>query len=414
MAAEPPPPPPKKKRRDDDEDDEADPKTGASVSKTTVYVAVLGSMFLAMSTLGVLGYFLFTNLDTSDSAFNRVARQQTNQQQQQKEAPKNTKFDLTPVPGEPSPIRPPADVPPVITFNTEVGAIAAGGGGRFILMHFPKEGQLGLFDANTAKVTRVAADNGEVRLVAGLNRAVLYSTGATMFRVYSLPDLKKLSDSNAPKNFSSIAMGALTNGPLVGVENGNIHLLSVQDDGVKEIADARKDGIGLHNGLQRASADGRLYLTFDNFEKGDVRLATEENREWKKMEGKHVYFPGLDGLLYGNGQVADRTGKNVPVGGVGPGSGNWFVPAASVTENKRQKRVVNVSIHTDRNSEVPAAGTTPLSGPELDGLLEMHGENVTASRGRPLDHHLFLLPEAKLLVIIDKDKKKMYLKRAEF
>lgn len=58
---------PKKKRHEDDEDE----TKGTGGSMTIVVIAGLGALFLALGGLGTTGYFLFTNLDTSDAIFMR-------------------------------------------------------------------------------------------------------------------------------------------------------------------------------------------------------------------------------------------------------------------------------------------------------------------------------------------------------
>lgn len=460
-----PPPAPKKKRRDEDEE-EANETKGGGGSTAIVLFAGLGAFIFALCGLGTTGYFLFTNLDTSDATINKISTVNNNSggvrpnnnppgvsgisgmpngvtgfpgmpsgtsgfpgMPNGNPAANNAKFDLRPVSGAIPAIKPPSidlTEPKAITLPGRVGAVAIGGAGRYIVMHFPDLGNLAVFDANTAKINLLQqADFGEAKLAAGLSQAVILANNGTMLRVYSLPDLKKQFDSITMGRINSIAMGSRTNGPLIGIgPSGGISLMEIDSGGFKAIEEARKDNLGLHNGLIRAMPDGRCYLTFDNFENSRIRAAVEENREWKKYElGQMTPFPGQDGLLYGRGVVCDRNGNEQSVSGAGDSSGSWYVPAVcgssgaflkvAVTPGVGKKRMT-VSVHSNRNSDVPANGTTPFVGlPEFEGLLESRGNNAVVAKNKPLDQHLFLFPEAKMLVTISADNNKLFLRKVD-
>ena len=443
------PPAVKKHRRD--EDGEANQTTGKGASTAIVLFATLGAFVLALFGLGATGYFLFTNLDTTDATLHKVNAVTNNPGGVRpnnnppgvsgvpglpsgNQAPKGTKFELKPVSGAIPGIRPPPldlSSPQVFPpFPGKIGTVAIGGAGRFIVMHFPEIGNLAVFDANTAKMNLLQqADSGDVKLAAGLSQVVVLANNGTMLRVYSILDLKKQFESPITTGrLNTIAMGSRTNGPLVGIgPGGGISLFDINPGGIKEVEEARRDNLGLHSNMIRATPDGRCFLTFDNFENSRIRVAVEENREWKKYElGQMAPFPGQNGLLYGNGLVCDRTGKEQNVSGVGPGSGTWYVPAVcgssgaflkvamTAPTTGKGKKIITVSVHNNKNADVPANGTTPFVGlPEFEGLLEPRGNSAIVDRSKPLDQHLFLFPEAKMLVTISADKSKLFLRKVE-
>jgi hypothetical protein len=128
-------------------------------------------------------------------------------------------------------------------------------------------------------------------------------------------------------------------------------------------------------------------------------------------------------LLYGNGIVTNLKGDDQRYGGVGLGSDEWFVPAACGNtgaflkvvqtggKGAGAKKTITVSVHNKGNANRPAEGTPILTGlPEFEGLWNPFGQ---ASRERPFDQHLFLLPEAKLLLILSTNMDKLQLRKIE-
>lgn len=456
-------PAPKKLRLDDEDDEDGKEKSsGGGGSMMLVLFAGIGALLLAIGGLGTTGYFLFTNLDTSDATINNLNNYTpapggnrpggtTGGNSSGKPGgntgggnpttpPKKTTFDLTPVTG-PIPAINPATLPSessTIPLGTKVGAVAIAGGGRFIVMHFPDKGQLGVFDANTAQITVTAADTGDVKLAAGLSRIVILASGANIMRVYSVQEprggekkieLRKLYDTNVPVNgLGSIVMGSRTNGPMVGIGTfGGIHLMEIKDNGIKEVEEARKENMELAwgGGILRATPDGLAYLSTDGLDKAKrSKLAYVENHQWKRHDLSHlVPFPGAESNpnLYGNGVVTNLKGIDQKVGGVGAGSGNWYVPAVCgnsgaflkvvMPSRAGDKRVVTVSIHNRGNANTPADGTPVLSGlPEFDELFDPFGN---PAGDKPFDRHFFLFPEAKLLAILSGSKDKLTLRKID-
>jgi hypothetical protein len=460
------PPPMGNKRPRAEEDDEAG---GGGGGMAMVVFAGIGALVLALAGLGTTGYFLFTNLDTSDSTIHKVSTSGGDKSKSNSRSsglfggsrsnrggndrtpdpvipnftdpggfeppptPKKTPetFELKPVTGPIPAITPPAlpADPSNIDLGGKVGQVAVGGGGRFIVMHFPMEGKLGLFDVTTARFNTIPADAGEVRLAAGLSRAVLYVNATKIFRVYSLPDLGKQYDAAVDLFFgaNSIAMGSRTNGPLlVDAGFGDIRLYDIAGRELSEIEGARgKPGIHSTPGGIRAAPDGKAFTTFDGFNDGQkTALLTATGTKWKvHLDFSQVPFPGPDGNLYGNGVVMNRSGQDQRFGGIGAQSHQWFVPSVSSGQyflkvvpttlrmDGREKKSLSVTVHERKKGDNPVAGSPTFAGlPEFDGIINVFGG---IDHDHAYDHHLFLMPEAKLLVILAGSKDRLVLRKVD-
>jgi hypothetical protein len=452
-----PPPVPRKKKEEDDE-----PKRKGGSAMIVLVSGGLGLLFV-LGGLSVTGWFLFTQIDVETASTNRPNSSSSSSSSgtnpkgtnPKNTNPKNTNPKFPPgFPTDPDPGFPPVKAKPVDTFDLrpvvgalpaiapptlpadpsnaplggKVGQIAIGGGGRYIVMHRPDEGKLGFFDVSAAKLYWTDADNGDVKLAAGLSRAVVYSPSANIFRVYSLPDLQKQFDFSSANitGLRNIAMGSRTNGPLLGTGTfGDPVLIELGANEMKEVEGTRKERAELHWNMLRASPDGTAFTTFDGFRNNKVTLLTVENRRWKVQKDiDEVPFLGGDGNLYGNGVVRDRSGQDQRfVGLVGARSGEWLVPAVSGNthflkcihyeegKGSNRKRVMRVTVHANRNANPNAAvATVDLTGvPEFEGLWDGFGKHPAV----PLDQHLFLVPEAKLLITLTSGKDRLVLRRLD-
>jgi hypothetical protein len=436
-------------KRKSDEDDEPKRKGG---SAAIVLVSGLLGLLFVVGGLGVTGWFLFTQIDMTETVSNRSnnnnnnkgnnnqnkGNNQNNNNNNQNNNNNNNNNPPPPPKKEPTfdlrPVRGglPAISPPPLTDNLtpmdlpgKVGAVAVGGGGRYIVMHFPQQGQLGILDvSDPAAINFVKADTGDSKLAAGLSYAVTFTSGGGgIFRVYSLPTGQKLYDASSPmNNFASIAMGSRTNGPMLGVSRNDVVLMEVTNGGIKPIEGSAGQP-GHHHNMLRAAPDGTAFTTFDGFEnRHKVKLLTEVGRKWKITEMQQMPFPGTDGNFYGNGAAISRSGQQVASAGSGVGGGTWIIPAISgnggdfvrmsvTTTGAKAKRAVALTIHANRDGETPVPGSPTMTGPEIDTFMDIRGNNAQIARDKAPDQHLFYSPEAKLLVILSNSKDKLILRK---
>lgn len=337
--------------------------------------------------------------------------------------PKN-RFELRPVAGKLTPIRPPADldvnVPKTILLPGRADAVALGGGGRYVVFHFP-EGRLAVFDANTGDLEKEAAtDNGGAMMTAGSDALVVSVPNArNKLRAYSLPDLKPLNDFEIPlfHGARSITMGPGTNGPLLAVDPfGEVVLIDVNSGEPVEGSQAK---VGIPNAQVRASRDGKLFLAGNGYAQHDkFSLLGESLQKWqvKSPEVAAAYISADGKRVYGKDQVVTAGGTVVATKPAGL-TNAWFVPAVTpagdyylrVSEAKvgappRTRNSVVVSLHKGNDADNPVL-------PAWEGLPETDRLVHPGARTEPLDRHLFLIPEAKLLVILNQDKSKLVVRK---
>ena len=53
-----------------------------------------------------------------------------------------------------------------------IAGLAVGRGGRFLILHLPKLGQLAVFDVNKAKITHTIPVDDDVQFTAGLDKLI--------------------------------------------------------------------------------------------------------------------------------------------------------------------------------------------------------------------------------------------------
>jgi hypothetical protein len=339
-------------------------------------------------------------------------------------------FDLRPVRGTLTPITPPNDLDEGLPKkfplgNAKVDTVAVGGGGRYIIIH-SEDGQIQLFDANAADMVKDVAmpETGRVLMTAGANTLAVLLPGfsSKTIRVYSLPDLKKQNEFTLPMNFGpkSITMGASTNGPLLAVDfTGEVALMDISSG--KPI-DGASGKIGMPYDHVRAPHDGKMFVAGNNYRFDEkFSIVTESGRKWqvKPTEIASVY-PSADGeRLYGKNQIITTNG-NMVAGKPRAVQNAWYVPAITPTGeyfvrvNEMRtttpplKIGVSISIHKGRDVDDPVIPALEML-PEADRLVNTHFVSVEA-----LDRHVFLIPEAKLLVLLNHERNRLVVRKLAF
>lgn len=286
---------PAKKRRDDD----AKPK---SRSGAVVFVSGgLGLLFVMLG-LGVTGWYLFTQIDTAPGYASRNnPNPRPNQNQPFVPNPKGgpnvpfqpPKFDPPKIdwpkidqpkidPPKPKLVLPaPPDavaiVPPTVAKETTyklpeaARALRVGGGGRYLVMHFPKTRRLGIFDANEARLTRfITVPDGEPFFAAGMRKLVVYSPDDKMLTRFDLVTgrreaARKLDTPDGA--VEAFCMGHSSAGPLlIGVKDKGAGLYDIETFKELELPTEGLPHIGgvkqrLPNGNYWAGGLGRVFAT---------------------------------------------------------------------------------------------------------------------------------------------------------
>ena len=450
-------PPPVEKRRKDEDDDEPKRKGGSAM--VVLLSGGLGLLFV-LGGLGLTGWFLFTQIDyETTSTYNTNTNRPNNSGNRPNNPgwnpgggnpggnpggnnpgggnnnpppkPKDT-FELRSVAGTLPLISPPADLDPssprTVLLPGKAGAVAVGGGGRYIVFHFPDQGRVSVFDANIGELLPdgLTMENGGASMTAGANKFVVTVPGNKL-RVYSLPGLQKQNEFDVLPPFGArgIAMAPRANGPVLAVNPfGDMALMDLTTGKPIEGASGKFSN-GLPSNHMRASADGKVFFATNGYGGNEkLKIVDEHQKKWRLVEfDLFAAYGGPDGkLMYGKDTILEVNGTQAKqVAGRPAGVSNpvWYVPAVTATghyflrvnevqvpEGKRTKTAVSVAVHKDKKVDKPVL--TAWEGlPETEGFISWGRDT------EPLDRHLFLIPEAKLLVILNKDKTKLVVRKLQ-
>jgi hypothetical protein len=444
--------PAKAKKRNDDDGEE---KRGGGSAMIVLLSGGLGLLFV-LGGLTLTGWFLFTQIDMEEQASNRPnnnrpnnpgnnpgnSGQKGNNNPNQPPKgntgqiggfpfdppdppkPKEMFFDLRPVPGTLTAITPPADLDEGVSKKFPIGrvdSVAVGGGGRYIVFHSP-EGRFQLFDVNACDVVKEITmnENGNVLMTAGANTLVVaLPNSPKQLRVYSLPALKQVNEFTLPMVFGarSITMGAGTNGPLLAVDPfGEAVLMDINTGKAIEGASGK---IGIAHNQVRATHDGKMFLAGNGF-RGDDKFSTltESLRKWqvRSPDIASAYLSPDGKRIYGKNQIVSPNGDRIAGKAEGITNVVWYVPAVTATGNyflrvnearvgPKSKNGVSISLHKDKDVDKPVL-------PAWDGLTEAERlVNANSVLVDALDKHLFFIPEAKLLVILNHDKTQIVVRK---
>lgn len=232
--------------------------------------------------------------------------------------PADVLLKMPPLP-EAVPIKPPA-LKGETAYNLPdtIGALAVGGGGRFLVLHFPKLRKLGVFDVNEAKVTQfIPVGEDDVHFAAGMTKLVVYLPGSNTVQRWDLVAQQREHVGKLPgdrEKLSAFCMGHASAGPLL-VCDGRAGV-RFYDISTFEEMPYRVDGQGIGQGpgaLYWAGADGRIFGATGNYGQpsGVATLVIEGGkvRTHRQHWGAIYVQPGPDArhiCTCGDGVLTDR------------------------------------------------------------------------------------------------------------
>lgn len=336
----------------------------------------------------------------------------------------DNEFELRPVGGKAPPVTPPPidlRVPHAVLLPGPAGAVSVGGNGRYIVAHVPTKRQLVCFDVSTGQLNfaPTLTEAGPHQIAGGLDRVAVFAPGNTL-RVYDLPDLQHRYDSSGPPMVhapTSIAMGSATNGPLLICNPfGEVVLVEIGDTAAVPLKGSGGKIDGDLATPVRAAASGTLFVRGNVSNDSKTVLVTETARKWATARTEVCNgYPSADGnYVLGYGMIGRAGGPIVGRWGSGPGAGMCYVPAVSgahflrLSEVNRTSKQAVVSVHN--NYQSPDTGNVVKLGvlPETEGLVEwFHNRTV------PLDQHLFLVPDAKVLVVLNARREQLTVRKVD-
>ncbi|MBI1913374.1 MAG: hypothetical protein HYS12_01245 [Planctomycetes bacterium] len=357
--------------------------------------------------------------------------------EQQAPPPPITKLELPPLP-DPVAIRPaPIRKETSCRLPEPAGSLRVGGGGRFLILHFPRLRKLGVFDANAAKIVRyINAPEHDVQYAGAMTKLVVFDPDTKAIQRYNLltGDHEYSGQLDLPPGrVQAFCLGHASAGPLlVSVAKKGARLFDIEKFQAIPLppSEGREDGFGrpegprlLEEGRYWAGATGRVFGRTDDggnlnyidtviVEGGRIREYSE--RKWARFvmpgpDDHHVYPCGY-------GVVSERITlvPNMPFSTNHlPGfAGNLCLPAhhgpyylhAQPTRHEPSAGTVRVYRLGD-NEPIVTYNETVVCRNGLD-----HGNDFVDLRGFGIEHSLHLIPKAKLLVIVpgSRDELRLY------
>lgn len=299
------------------------------------------------------------------------------------------------------------------------------GGGRFIIFHCPTVKKLAIFDVNSLKIEHsITVNSDDILFAASMEKLlVIYPDEKVVLR-YSLATFKLETDVSLEvrQRATAAAMGSGTAGPLIlgGIpaqNNASKMALTFLDlETMKEIAIDKAEGdfkvsFGAAAHL-RVSADGRsIGAWLAQLRPSGLQIARLEGNtiggSYLAETVGHV-TPGPDGqtMFTEKGMYTSKgqpTGKREAV--VPSVHGNWYLTIAPAAKGPAGAQRVNV---WQMGQDTPIAELADLPG--FDGKRDpFERDNPTLA----LDRKLFLVPEAKILLVIPPAANKLHVYRIE-
>jgi hypothetical protein len=325
---------------------------------------------------------------------------------------------------EPEPVAPPpaADAgikPPKldkdkieVPLPSAVADVAVGGGGRYLVLHLPRERKLAVFDVNEAKVVgHVPLDADKVLFTAGRTKLIVALVAEKLLQRWDLATLKREATVALPvrDTVSAVVMGSNSNGPMLvasaqGVSRSELFFmdpqtlqrLPIEKTGDGHIHIQEGDGV-------RASADGRVFAIWRNHSSPPgIQTLLLEGREAKGYYEHNTaghLLPGPDGKVIYTGR-GRYTSQVKPLGDqqkdaafcIPAAQGDYFLSLPAQALRGRGK--------TDRATlTVYLAGVdqplTTLPDVELPSLANLRDRAALSA-----DKRIHFIPAAKLIVTI--------------
>jgi hypothetical protein len=336
---------------------------------------------------------------------------------------------------------PPVTKPPVLgkdqierPLPDTVANVAVGGGGRFLILHLPKQRKLAVFDANEGKIARyISVAEDDVHFAAGADKLMVVLGASKVLQRWSLKTFEREVAAPLPVDgvVKTVSMGHASNGPLL------IHWgqgTSALDRSPTDFVDIRTmklltfdpgEGRARAHFFHcyrdqmhfRASADGRVFGVWCTSHTpqglGSMVLAGNKVQTFYDHTSVGHIVPGPDGkVLYTAGGM--YTSEVKALGAQKQSSGTKFVPALqghyylriSGGDDPRVRiggdRKTSVSVHL-------AGDERPLA--QLPDLGFAGGNDAWIKHDFTFDKRIFFIPDAKLVVTIPSSNDRLLLTR---
>jgi hypothetical protein len=302
-----------------------------------------------------------------------------------------------------------------VNLPSPVQQVCVGGGGRFLILHLPGQRKLAVFDCNEARIVKylpVAEDT--IHFAAGLEKLFVASPDHNVLQRWDLKTFERDVTVSAPVPITGLAMGSATKEPLI-VQSDREGLVFLDPRTFRRsdyrIGQGGGNWMGGGGGSQlRVSANGQVIT--------GSGVLVRVGRTYRAVGAPGDTLPTPDGrVLYGRQQLYTAEGKpeGKPLGKAFSGHGQrfWFIPAVQGPYAVFYNQVSGSGATAKVQLGVYLAGETRqlVTLPEVEGILGLVDWQSGVSQ--PIEQHLFLIPDAKLLVFIPASKEKLVLYRAD-
>jgi len=300
------------------------------------------------------------------------------------------------------------------------------GGGRLLLLHLPKVRQVAVFDVNLGKVVKhIPANDDRVFIAGGMNSFVMYLAEKRVLERWNCKSLQKEEDLKDPfgnDEVYGLAMGCGSNGPLVAALGGDrmpprrgaflYYFDPVTGKELQYEISARRGlnpvGLGiignrdLNDFSVRVSTDGSLVTGWSMSGPVESNVLEGNRRTHSWLPASVPLLPTADGraLIIGDNQFSPELTDGRAL--IARPNARMYIPAV------RGDYVVSLQGNSvrPRGLDKQSASAEVLFGAEAKSLLQFSElpsfelPNFREARGRTFDRHVFLIPDAKLLVVI--------------
>lgn len=298
-----------------------------------------------------------------------------------------------------------------------------GGGGRYIIFHCPTVRKLAIFDVTTLKVEKqITLATDEILFAAGMEKLLVIYPDEKQVHRYSLASYKLEDDIalEARQRPTAAAIGSATSGPLVlgGIPAQNnaskmvlsfLDLVTLKEVWIEKAEGDFKVSFGAAAHL-RASADGRtlgswlMQLRPSGLQV--ARLADNTISGSYLAESVGHVTPGPDGQTIFT-EKGMYTMKGEPTGkreaAVPAVHGNWYLTLAPNAKGPADAKLVQIW-EMGKDTAIQ----------EFNDVPGFNGKRDPFERDTPtlaLDRKFFLIPEAKVMVVLPPAANKLHVYR---
>lgn len=308
-----------------------------------------------------------------------------------------------------------------------------GGGGRYIVLHFPALREVGVYDACELRMAhRLPLDEDRVFLAAGMNKLVAYLPTAGRIQRWDLGTGRREADQPfKTRPPTAFCMGSASAGPLlVNAAPSGARLFDITD--FRPIKPPRSEGVWrVWGGRFWAAADGRWFGHTDdsgpaNPWSGRLVVASDEVTDCSVQLGRVGYvIPAAGGrrvFASGHPPLTDILAKGPDGVGVEKPQNpvlNTFLPAAHgpffFQVHFGANGVPNGPRTDDRVTGVTVfayGSPNPVLNVPRTGHYDLGDPNARADVTR-IEERVFLIPRAKLLAVINPSGTRLLLHPAD-